>query len=356
VSSRPLRVSLALLLLILVATCCSGSPSSRSGPRQEKAGRVGPNPPSPLSAQDCLDRSKTTVVSGVQDRQYRVDAPPADETVDARLATSTAFPFATLYPFSFGKRRAATHLCLLGGLVVGQQSRDLTWDQVKAQYDGAGARIAADGWYVVDGLRVENLEDGIDPRGSEGVYPKGGDGFVLRNLYFQYIRDDCVENDDIAGGVIADSLFDGCNTGISERPTRGNRQYSYPAPSGETLTITDVLLHLQPMPGPRGHSAATLGHGELFKWSRVANRLVLRDSVFLVEARPNGGRSDFPKGTLATNVTVVWLGGGPFPGTVPPGVTITTDRSVWDHARDQWLRRHGCTSFSSCTALVNPGR
>jgi hypothetical protein len=338
--------------VILVSTCCSGTHPGRAAEQPRKAD----SSTSPLTAQQCLGRSTTTVLSGVYDRQYRVDAPTVDQTVDARRATSTAFPFATLYPFSFGKSRAATHLCLLGGLVVGQQSRDLTWDQVKAQYDGAGARIAADGWYVVDGLRVENVEDGIDPRGREGGYPKGGDGFVLRNLYFQYIRDDCVENDDIAGGVIADSLFDGCNTGISERPTRGNPQYSHPAPRGETLTVMNVLLRLQPMPGPRGHDGTTLGHGELFKWSRVANRLVLRDSIFLVETQPNGGRSDFPDGTLATNVTVVWLGRGPFPGKVPPGVTITTDRSVWDHAREQWLGRHGCTSFGACTALVDPRR
>jgi hypothetical protein len=334
--------------VILVATCCSGTPPSRTAQAPRSV-------PTQFSAQECLARSTKTVLSGVYDRQYRVNAPTADTTVDARRATSTAFPFATLYPFSFGKSRPARHLCLLGGLVVGQQGRDLTWDQVKEDYDGAGLRIAADGWYVVDGLRVENVEDGIDPRGREGEYPKGGDGFVLRNLYFQYIRDDCVENDDIAGGLIEDSLFDGCNTGISERPTEGNAQYRHPAPSSETLMLSRVLLRLQAMPGPRGHSAATLGHGELFKWSRVGNRLVLRDSIFLVEERPNGGRSDFPAGTKATNVTVVWLGPGPFPGRVPPGVTITRDRSVWDHAREQWLLRHGCASFTSCRALVDPG-
>jgi hypothetical protein len=303
-----------------------------------------------------MGRATRRVLSGVYDRQYRVNFPTANETVDARRATSTAFPFATLYPFSFGKSVPARHLCLLGGLVEGQQDRDLTWDQVKAKYDGAAVRIAADGWYVVNGLRVENVEDGIDPRGKEGQYPKGGDGFVLRNLYFRYIRDDCVENDDIAGGVIEDSLFDGCNTGISERPSKGNPQLSHPAPASETLTLRRVLLRLQPMPGPRGHSAASLGHGQLFKWSKVANRLVLRDSTFLVETRPNGGRSDFPKGTRATNVTVVWLGAGPFPGALPPGVTVTRDRSVWDRARAEWLRRHRCASFSSCTALVDPGR
>ena len=346
--SRRLRARLASLCAILAMTCCSGTPSG--------APRTPTGAPTSFTTEECLRRPETTVLSGAYDRQYRVNAPPADTTFDARNATSTAFPFSTLYPLSFGRSRPARRLCLVGGLVVGQQARELTWDQVKARHDGAGARIAADGWYVVDGLRVENVEDGIDPRGREGEFPKGGDGFVLRNLYFRYIRDDCVENDDIAGGLIEDSLFDGCNTGISERPTQGSSQLRHPAPRGEALTLRRVLLRLQAMPGPRGHDATTLGHGELFKWSRVGNRLVLRDSIFLVEARPNGGRSDFPDGTLATNVTVVWLGAGPFPGRVPPGVTVTRDRSVWDQARERWLRRHGCTSFTACTALVDPGR
>ena len=346
---RRLRTLLTCLAVILVATCCSGSQTSRASQDQNGVATG-------FTANDCIGRKKKTVLSGAYDRQYLVNFPAPDETFDARRTTSTAFPFATLYPFSFGKSRPARHLCLLGGLVEGQQDRGLTWAQVKAQYDGAAVRIAADDWYVVDGLRAENVEDGIDPRGREGVYPKGGDGFVLRDLYFQYIRDDCVENDDIAGGVIADSLFDGCNTGISERPTKGNPQLRHPAPASETLTLSHVLLRLQPMPGPRGHTAATLGHGELFKWSSVGNRLVLRDSIFLVEKKPNGGRSDFPKGTRATNVTVVWLGTGPFPGTVPPGVTVTSDRSVWDCARADWLRRHGCASFTSCAALVDPAR
>jgi hypothetical protein len=340
---------LSSFAVILVATCCSGSHAGRTPQAQQSLAAR-------FTAEDCIRRASRTVLSGVYDQQYRVNFPKPDETVDARRATSTAFPFATLYPFSFGKSSPARHLCLLGGLVEGQQARDLTWDQVKARYDGAGLRVAADGWYVVDGLRVENVEDGIDPRGKEGEYPKRGDGFVLRNLYFQYIRDDCVENDDIAGGVIEDSLFDGCNTGISERPGKGNPQLSHPAPAGETLTLSRVLLRLQPMPGPRGHSATVLGHGALFKWSAVANKLVLRDSIFLVEARPNGGRSDFPKGTQATNVTLVWLGDGRFPGTVPSGVTVTSDRSVWDRARAEWLRRHRCASFTSCTALVDPRR
>jgi hypothetical protein len=115
-----------------------------------------------------------------------------------------------------------------------------------------------------------------------------------------------------------------------------------------------VLLRLEPQPGPRGHSAAVRGPGQLFKWSDVGNRLHIEDSILLVEQTPNRGRADFPPRTIASNVTVVWLGRGRFPGVVPPGVRITTDRGVWDRARTTWLDRHGCRSFDKCSRLIDP--
>ncbi len=164
-----------------------------------------------------------------------------------------------------------------------------------------------------------------------------------------YNRDDCIENDYVNAGVVSDSLFDGCNTGISERPAASSAQWNYPPPASETVTFDHTLMRLQAMPGPRGsNNPAILGHGQLFKWSNVSNHLVVKDSVFLVEKKPEGGTSDFPPGTVASNVTVVWLGGGSFPGKIPSsGVKVTTNRSIWDAARATWLQRHGCSSFES---------
>ena len=76
--------------------------------------------------------------------------------------------------------------------------------------------------------------------------------------------------------------------------------------------------------------------------------------IGVLETTPASGRADFPPGTVAHNVTVAWLGPGPFPGNVPAGVTVTTDRSVWDTARARWLARHGCSSFDDCTKLLEP--
>jgi hypothetical protein len=186
------------------------------------------------SAHACSKRPSPVRMTGIRRDALHVAAPPSDTTYDLRGLRSVAFPKETLYPLSFGDVRhgrptgaVAVGLCIIGGTVVGQQPRSLTWQQVKHSHDGDGLRVQAGGWYLVDGLRADNVEDGISPF---------GDGFVGRDLYFTYIRDDCIENDAISGGVVTDSLFDGCSMGLSERPSKGFRPT--PPPAAETFTLT----------------------------------------------------------------------------------------------------------------------
>jgi hypothetical protein len=347
---RATVIGAALLALALAGTALvlspwlgsrpwpTGSPATGStlqvGPPSTAA--QGPGRATP-SASECLARPHTLHIRGVHADQYKVSSPVSDSTYDLRGLVATGYPAETLYPLAFGDARhgrstgpPSERLCVIGGEVVGQQSRSLTWQQVKHQHDGDGMRVVAGDWYVVDGLRVDNVEDGFAPF---------GDGFVGRNLYFTYIRDDCIENDAIAGGYVADSLFDGCSMGLSERPSSGFDP-TPPAP-GETFTMDRVLLHVQPMPRDE-NTSDHLGNGQLFKWSKWSNHLVLRDSVFWVErVSMNGARAmGFPEGTVAHNVTLVWTGPGNYPAAVPHGVTVTKDRTVWDNARRSWLARH----------------
>jgi hypothetical protein len=305
---------------------------------------IGPPPtavegtrPAVPSAAECLARQRTVRVSGLRAGQYKVSSPASGTTYDLRGLDATGFPASTLYPLVFGEVRHGRsvgprpeHLCVIGGAVVGQQPRSLTWQQVKHQYDGDGMRVTAGDWYVVDGLRADNVEDGISPF---------GDGFVGRNLYFTYIRDDCIENDAISGGYVIDSLFDGCSMGLSERPSSGF--FPTPPPPGESFVMDHVLMHIQPMPRDEA-TPDHLGSGQLFKWSKWSNRLVLRDSVLWVERVSLNGAAamGFPEGTVAQNVTLVWTGPGDYPAPVPAGVTVTKDRKVWDNARSSWLERH----------------
>jgi hypothetical protein len=345
-----IRVGIALLaaaLLVAVAVLV-GSLAGRhappgAGPVRPPSGTATTTAPAAHapsgvpSAADCLRRPGVVRLSGRRDAAYQVDAPRNDAGYDLRGVVSVAYPGRTLYPLVFGSVRhgrptggTADRLCVVGGTVVGQQPRGLTWQQMKHDHDGDGLRVQAGGWYVVDGLRVDNVEDGISPF---------GDGLVARNLYFTYIRDDCIENDAISGGYVADSLFDGCYMGLSERPSKGFSPT--PPPAGETFTLDGVLLRLQPM--PRDDAPDGLGNGQLFKWSRWADRLVLRNSILLVERISMNGRKAmrFPRGTVAHNVTLVWTGPGAYPGPLPAGVRVTRDRAVWDAARARWLARHG---------------
>ncbi len=358
--SRPFGVTRRLLVALAVAGILAASivvatrpgrrapapaavaaPSTVTATQATRGVRAVGAPAGVPPADACLRRPGTVRRTGADDAAYQVDSPPSDVTYDLRGLTSTAYPYQSLYPLVFGKVKhgqaagqdmPAEHLCIIGGTVVGQQPRSLTWRQVKHDpgYDGDGLRASASGWYLVDGLRVDNVEDGVSPF---------GDGFVARNLYFTYIRDDCIENDAISGGYVADSLFDGCFMGLSERPSKGFSPS--PPPAGETFTMDGVLMRLQPM--PYDDAPDRLGNGQLFKWSRWANRLVLRNSIFLVERTSTNGSKPmrFPDGTVAQHVTLVWTGPGDYPAPVPAGVTVTKDRSVWNAARSAWLARHG---------------
>jgi hypothetical protein len=80
----------------------------------------------------------------------------------------------------------------------------------------------------------------------------------------------------------------------------------------------------------------------------------MKDTVILKEGARKG--DDFLPGTYS-NVTLVWTGGGSWPGAKPPpGVTITTNPAAWDKARADWIKRHGCDSdAANCTFLHAAG-
>ncbi|HET6712407.1 MAG TPA: hypothetical protein VFI59_01675 [Actinomycetota bacterium] len=293
------------------------------------------------SAVDCLARPSTTVKAGTDATKWRAETLPDNHAIDARTYVNTAYPFVDPYPISLGNAGEPTNLCIVGGRTVGQQSENLTWNQIHDTWHGGGLRIYG-AKYVVNGWRIRNTADGFQPR--------DGENWTLVNNYYEYIRDDCVENDDRLSGAIYDSLFDGCYTGLSEQDAG--------TVAGESLILDGVLMRLQPMPGPyKTNDPTILGHGSFFKKFDDGGRHkpIIRNSVFVAEKFREDDPKDWPPGTTMSNVTVVWLGQGAFPMSTLPGMTLTTNRSVWDNARADWLSRHGCTAFGSCSeALYDP--
>ena len=247
---------------------------------------------------------------------------------------------ATKSKYPIDLRAAVVSACWAGGISHATDDVNATWLDRKTP--ASTGFMSQETNIVIDGIRIHNAHDGIRP--AWGVLPASVD-FTIRNTWVSYNRDDCIENDWHAGGLIEDSLFDGCYVFASA--TGGTVK------SPELVTIRNSLVYLQKQPGPNGWPDPTiLGHGELFKWNALGPDVSIHDSIFLIEGYAvtdwnADGQPDHSASALAfknirecSNVTIVWDGPGDFPAAVPACVTVTKDRSVWDTARAVWIAAH----------------
>ena len=315
------------------------------------------------SAADCMSRSGKIVTPPALEwtTPYRVGDPVDNTTFDLRFNTFRFYqdnlqsPQTNLKPVNLGAGSRPARMCVVGGMIAGYQSRALGWEELKhcdsaapwdypCSQDGTAVVLSGRDWYLADGVRIDNTMDALG-----GGTPT--DRAYYRNIHARYIRDDCIGNDQLRTVVVYDSLFDGCYVGVSQAPST-----SVAVDTTKSVTLDHVLLRLNRMPGGFQADTTEQNHGRFFKWSTSANPMVIKDSIFLAEHSRYSDTLDIPRGTIASNVTIVWLGAGPYPGDLVPGVTVTTDRSVWDRARADWLLRHGCVSFEICepTKLLAP--
>jgi hypothetical protein len=258
-----------------------------------------------------------------------------NQVADGRGATLFANP--PKYPLVI--RKAAGDTCVTDLKILGTQAHVFTWQEMKKRFDGDGVLFKRyTGTATVENLWLENVMDGISPRAANDNSP-----WIVRSTYARYIRDDFIENDQCLPGTVEDVLVDGTFVFISTRP--GSRQ---PCAASHTTVIRQALVRLECQPyadakmKKDGCNAGT-GHGQLWKWSPKAGPVAVTDSLFVVPGQSvNGPKAmGFPPG-IYSNVTLVWLGNGPYPATIPDGVRVTTDRAAWDHSRREWLARHGC--------------
>jgi hypothetical protein len=283
----------------------------------------------------CLagDGALRTLAGSYADRVSALTL-PAGARIDARLGTFLASP-ANRYPILLG---GGAGVCFAGGTVRGGYDRGLDWEAMH-QVNNAGIRIESAGT-IVDGIRIDDVTDGIRPVGPD---------FTIRAAWLSWVRDDCVENDHLQGGLIEDSLFDGCYVGVSERPSPSITRSGADG-RGQTLTIRGSLIRLEPMPGPRNGAPGDRGHGQFFKWHDAATALALHDDVFLAEQVGQGGADTMGiPGSLTgcSNNVMVWLGSGPYPAPLPQCFIVRRDRAVWDGAVAAWRQRHPEVGASS---------
>jgi hypothetical protein len=235
-----------------------------------------------------------------------------------------------------------TGLYTVGGRVVGQQPRDLTWSAVKANWDGNGVTLRGPGISTVEGMYIDNLEDAISP--IEDVTK-----WVVKDVYAKYIRDDFVENDQLQPGLITNTLVDGTFTFLSNRPGADGGGFSCDGQRSDPNLVVEVrktLIWMQRQPWSGGSNDPIKdgrGGGIIFKWSECGGRVIMSDSKILIESIP---ASSGPKGLIFppgsySNVIVVWRGAGNYPVGLPAGVKVTKDLAVWTNARKAWLAAHG---------------
>lgn len=362
-----------------------------------------PPPAAPVDTPTLLARPHGVVPTGTYTVPYTFDDPSSDTTFDLRGArfegyfdADAIFGFGTFSngnggtnatphqlnrtPFDIGNNTKAQRAAIVGGVVIGDQPTTLTWNRMKhgspiqnaldAGASGAEAaalivnnqnqdgdpriHLALDSWALIDGLRVYNTHDGF------GIFSQNDDRTDTGKLYFRNTwiyqnHDDAIENDRQLGLDVDDCLFEQCYSFLSTRAgvTTGTPDTTKPQ------TIRNSIIWLSSKPGPYNQPTSVMAHGNLYKSQTNSPPIIVTNTIFAIE-KPNSSTA----GTLTyregldsyTDVTLVWLGTGSYPYPVPPGVTVTTDRSILDNAVNTWKSRHGVTSFDTVNmaAMLSP--
>lgn len=258
-----------------------------------------------------------------------------------------AFPSAAnLYPLTI--KGTSQNFAIHGGLVQGEFDPKAPWHVWKGLADGDGLRVEGKGLINVSSVRIDNSEDGFSPQTADDSHTAT---FNLKDQYYTRIHDDMVENDSKHDINISDSFMQG-HTFYSMSGTSN--------PNAKT-TIKNVVVELilQPHEGRISGQSLDLkvntaggypypdglGCGSIWKTDGGGKdgTIAVENSVFLV---PRNGTSSMDSmrldvaGITYKNVTIVWLGDGDYPSVIPPGVTITKDRSVFDNAKASFFAAH----------------
>ena len=283
-------VAVAGFVLMAVLLGRSGTPGGSTRPKRAPlvatpttlrpaTGNSSQSPGDPTD--NCARKAQATPLPAGTNltHQWKQAAPRPDVAYTLDKVTSVAYPYLLAgneSVFAIGTRSPAVGDCVIGGDAQGQLADGVTWEEAHARYNGACLRYIGKGSIDIHNLRCDNVEDGVRP---EETARNANDATLdISGTYFTHVRDDCIENDFVIGGILADNLWEQCNTGVSERPPSKATDFS--SPKSESLTLDHMLIGLYVTP----HRAGP-GENALFKWSSSGNTLVIRCSVFKVDAR-----------------------------------------------------------------------
>jgi hypothetical protein len=324
----------------------------------------------------CLNGARTRRVLPSIVNKLKITIPP-DEAIDARgtffkiskenlLNVRQGPPEEANMQNAIWIPKGPAGGCFAGGRIESDFDICASWGEIKA-YDPGSISWGQDNMKI-QGIYIHNVEDALRPHdGANVIVPSSpantkfnpADNFEVSHIWAEYVRDDCMENDAYAGGIIQDSLFDGCNTGFSETPgmrvaridpsdeAEARVKRRAVDGSGKTVTLDGVLLRMQAMPNPNNPKAGdperngtVYGGGPLFKVMDKAPRFSIRNSIFAFDAK-SSVIYNFPPLRECSNNKIVWLGGGSFPGNYPSNCfTLTTDVNIWKNAVRDWHARN----------------
>lgn len=371
-------VQAGLILLIFVAIGCTKYEVIKGNPKQEQSEEETPTdtentdseetPNEDVNPEDdetfkLLDGATDIVqITGKFTERYEADE-KTNRVFDAREAE-----FITGIPkwgsIDIKSDASITGMVWAGGYAHSTKAWDTSWDKHKATFapDLQGRNSTPiDNRSVgttITGMYVRNVHDAF--RSSSAT------DWRVQHCWASYVRDDAIENDKFGAGSVYDCLFDSAYTGFSSRPDDTDLDAK-----GNVISLEKVLLRLQAMPypykwdekpdtidennEPYTGTGIPYGHGDLFKIFEDNNsqnmHWNIKDCVFLMANNVRDSKFDFPDPSLideCSNVTIIWLGNGEFPGYLPEekfpnAFTILTGqegRNLWTEKVTDWHERH----------------
>lgn len=306
--------------------------------------------------------SDIVIIEGKYNEKYRAEA-SENRVFDARTASFNTdnIKWGTI---DIKSSASITGMVWAGGYVYSTKPWNSTWNNHKATDEpdlpGRNSTAIENRAYstTITGMYVHNVHDAFR---SEFA-----DNWRVQHSWSSYVRDDAIENDRHKAGSVYDCLFDGTYTGFSNRPD-DKSLYA----NGNVITVDKVLMRMQAMPYPYKWTekagiinennepytgdGVPYGHGPMFKINNDDNsknmHWSIKNSVFVGANNVDARHFNFPDASIideCSNVTIVWLGSGDYPGYLPTekfpnAFTILTGqegRDFWIEKVTDWHKRH----------------
>lgn len=233
------------------------------------------------------------------------------------------------YPLQIRESPAVT---LRGGLFAGEVPQMSDW--LNTYCNSTGVLLRDSPGATVEGQRMRRLWDAIRVTESSN-------DFILRGSWISEVRDDCVENDFLNGGLVEDMLLDGCFAGLSMRPPDGAER----SPGSSPVVLRGVLMRMQSYL----YKDETV-QGPPLKIDEAVPEIEVYDSIIAMDDRDTVSQLRLGIGWTrigkCSGNLLLWTADKPWPKKFarPPDCFRIVEgedaRTLWQQARRNWIDCH----------------